>query len=142
MPELIIPAGVKADYRPYRNASTPALMYELQQRQIIAEIGGQIMMPQIDRENIKPEALDEVRKAQFLQMAQQLGVAIAQSEFALPQVMHQPNVMDPEAPPDETLILKFLLCKHPLRETLTATAAIEKELIAHPEKGYQPKNDG
>jgi hypothetical protein len=136
MPELIIPASAKVNYRPYRDATTAALMYELQQRQVIAELAGQIMMPAIELE-MAIAAKDELRKQQFLTMAQQMGTAIASSEWALAQITQQPNVMDPLAPPDELLTLKVLLCKHPLRE-----AAMQVAAGGVPERGYQPKADG
>lgn len=115
MSELIIPAGVKADYRPYRNATTPALLYELQQRGIVVELAGRIMMPRVDIETAKAD----VRQAQFKAMAAQMGEAIANSPFCLCQTHMQDNLVDPEtAPQDEILSMSVMLCKHPLREVL------------------------
>lgn len=114
MPELIIPTGAKVDYRPYRDASTAALMYELQQRQVIAELGGQIMAP--TDPSMDDTAKRAMRAQQFAVMAQQMGTAIAGSEFCMASVTQQPNTMDPNAPADEILAIKILLCKHPLRE--------------------------
>ncbi len=119
MTELIIPAGVKADYRPYRVATTPALLYELQQRGVVAELGGQILMP---NELISDEVREGVRQQQILQMAQQMGQVIAGSEFCLVQTHQQPNVVNPEAPADELLTMKVLLCRHPGREVIKDTA--------------------
>lgn len=116
MPELIIPAGAKVNYRPYQQASTAALMYELQQRGVIAELGGQIMMP--SDPSMDTEARDAMKRQQFAAMSQQLGIAIAGSEFALATVTQQPNLMDPEAPADEILMIKVLLCKHPMRDQI------------------------
>jgi hypothetical protein len=107
--ELIIPAGVKADYRPYRTATTEGLLYELQQRAIIAELRGEILMP--------PDLLDEgtrdaMRTQQFMAMAAQMGQQIAQAGWAVAFVNERPNLVDPEQN-DEVLTLSLMLCRHP-----------------------------
>lgn len=112
MSELIIPAGVKADYRPYRTATTAALLYELQQRQVIGELHGQIMMPDSEVLNGGEDTKNAIRVQQFQSMASQMGVQIAQSGFALAEVGQQPNVMDPEKN-DEILSLSILVARHP-----------------------------
>ncbi len=110
MGELIIPAGVKADYRPYRAATTSALLYELQQRQAIAELSGQIMMPK--NELLDEEHQNALRIEQFKTMAQQMGLAIAQSPYAFTGVSEQQNLVDPEKT-DEVLVMQVLLAVHP-----------------------------
>jgi len=111
MPELILPPGVARNYRPYRTASTEALMYELQQRQLIAELSGKIAMPKdpaLDTE----EKVNQMKLQQFTGMAQQLGLAAAQSPFCLSGSIQQPNPVDPSET-DEILIMSLFVVMHP-----------------------------
>jgi hypothetical protein len=112
MTELILPTGAKVDYRPYRTATTQALMYELQQRQLIAELNGQILLPDNETLNESEEAKNAMRIEQFRQLAAQMGMQIAQSGWALASVTQQPNLMDPEKK-DEVMKLAILLVRHP-----------------------------
>ncbi len=123
MSELIIPPGVKADYRPYRGATTQALLYELQQRQVVAELSGQIMPPPLEQELTKEQeqAYDALRLEQFKQMASQMGIQILQSQWAYAGVHRQPNLVDPDKQ-DELLVMRILLCRHPLTQPAAAGA--------------------
>ncbi len=110
MGELILPPSVRANHRPYRTANTAALLYELQQRQVVAELAGQIMQPQSPL--LDEAATAALRTEQFRKMAQDMGVAIAGSQFALCAVTQQPNLVNPEEQ-DELLIMKVMLVRHP-----------------------------
>ncbi len=119
MQELILPPGVKVDYRPYRTATTGALMYELQQRQVLAELAGQILLPSTPIEMTEEET-NAFRTQQFGQMAGQLGQAIASSGFAFTGTAQQPNALDPEQH-DEVLLMQVWVCRHPRMQNADGT---------------------
>lgn len=112
MSNLILPANLQRIHRPLAHLPTEDLFNELQQRGLMAELKGEIRMPHGEMANMTPEVLEEVRKAQFGQMASQLGMAAAGSAFALTGVRTEPSPSDP-GETDEILVLAVLLAMHP-----------------------------
>ena len=117
MSNLILPPNY-AQIRPLAATRTEDLIYELQQRQVIAELKGEIAMPTFDQK--EESLLQSLREEQIKQMAQQMGVAIAQTPFCLLGSRPEPNPLDP-ARTEEVLVMSVCLVKHPQLEALTAS---------------------
>jgi len=98
--------------RPLASARTEDLLYELQQRQVLGELGGQIMMPDTAAMAMDEAAVNALRLEQFKAMAAQMGQQIAQSGWAFAGIQHQPNVVDPTKQ-DEILKMSILIVRHP-----------------------------
>lgn len=112
MSNLILPSNLQRIHRPLAHLPTEDLFNELQQRSLLAELKGEIRMPHGEVAMMTDEVKEEVRKAQFSQLATQLGMAAAGSPFALTGVRTEPAPEHPDQE-DEILVLAVLLAMHP-----------------------------
>lgn len=112
MSNLILPLNMQRIHRPLAHLPTEDLLQELQHRNLLAELKGEIRLPHAELEFMTDEMKEEVRKAQFNQMANHLGTAAAGSAFALTGIRTEP-APDHPGEVDEILVLSVLLAMHP-----------------------------